>query len=415
MDLTELSVENYKPFKKRLAVAIKPITLVIGKNSSGKSALTRLPLLLRSGLASGAEAPLTLTVDGLDFGASFVDLIHGRNPHGRIGIGAAFDFGGHKQGFWAEVQNVDEYRAQYVSLLEVGTSESGRVTVRCDDVPKDLENVLYTSSEDAQSRELDFHGLHPFGRHPNDPVSELMNPFIVTALNEITHLGPFRDQPSRYYRYQGATPAGVGVGGTNAPATLGADFHRRTGVLEQVGAWYAKHLGGWELAVSPREDTFSLILKSPTRKGVDQRGLEVNLADVGIGMSQVLPIVVEHFLQKRRKGPHLHIVEQPELHLHPAAHASLADLYVDAAAPSRRFLIETHSENFLLRIRRRCAEGLLSPENVIIHWVENDGTEATVRPIQIDAKGDVDFWPTGVFSEDFAEVGAIRKANQEAP
>jgi predicted ATPase len=112
-----------------------------------------------------------------------------------------------------------------------------------------------------------------------------------------------------------------------------------------------------------------------------------------------------------QKEPTLYIVEEPELHLHPAAHAQLADLYLRAAKTTgNRFLIETHSESLLLRLRRRIAEELASPDDVGVYFVEHDGRTASARRIFVDESGMLSFWPDGVFTEDFEEVRALTQA-----
>jgi predicted ATPase len=137
---------------------------------------------------------------------------------------------------------------------------------------------------------------------------------------------------------------------------------------------------------------------------------------VGTGIAQALPIVVQRYYDAVvGKSANVEIIEQPELHLHPAAHGDLADLYVDAVQRfDIRFIIETHSENFILRLRRRVAAGDISPDQIIIYSISADGKAASeIKPIHIDAKGDVDDWPSGVFSEDFEEVKMLRKTQME--
>ncbi|MCP4108064.1 MAG: ATP-binding protein, partial [Desulfobacteraceae bacterium] len=90
MKLTAISFENYKAFQKRESVEIRPLTILIGRNSSGKSIIARLPLQIAHSLSSRAESPLDLEFDGLSFGSSFTDMIHNRLPHGAVGIGANF-------------------------------------------------------------------------------------------------------------------------------------------------------------------------------------------------------------------------------------------------------------------------------------------------------------------------------------
>lgn len=108
----------------------------------------------------------------------------------------------------------------------------------------------------------------------------------------------------------------------------------------------------------------------------------------------------------------LDVIEQPELHLHDAAHAPLGDLLLDATArPGCVMLVETHSEALLLRVRRRVAEGL-PPERVALYYVEATGASSSLRRIPLLPNGEVEGWPAGVFSESFEEVKAIRRAQR---
>ena len=137
--------------------------------------------------------------------------------------------------------------------------------------------------------------------------------------------------------------------------------------------------------------------------------------DTGAGIAQVLPLIVQHFQRNPVKTGFLEIVEQPELHLHPAAHASLADLYVHAAkARFNQFLIETHSEIFLLRLQFHVAKGHLKHDDVVVYWVDDRKGMPKVCEITFNDKGELSDWPKGIFSEDFDEVKRIRRAQQEA-
>lgn len=139
----------------------------------------------------------------------------------------------------------------------------------------------------------------------------------------------------------------------------------------------------------------------------------VHLDDVGTGVVQFLPLLIQRAADRAEPPPHpvIEIVEEPELHLHPSAHATIADLYIDAARDSNvRFLVETHSENFLLRLRRRVAEKQLKAEDLKIYFVEQEEGSAYLRKIEVDTLGNIDYWPKGVFSEDFEEVRALADA-----
>ena len=150
--------------------------------------------------------------------------------------------------------------------------------------------------------------------------------------------------------------------------------------------------------------------------------VELTMRDVGVGLSQLLPILVESLRDHEFWVPGLHLVaiEQPELHLHPALQVRLADLFIAASQTERRqYLIETHSEHLMLRCLRRIREtangilpeGLPSVEvdDVAVHFVESTKEGPRMKRIEIDEEGDfIDEWPGGFFEESFHEKFAGR-------
>jgi hypothetical protein len=147
---------------------------------------------------------------------------------------------------------------------------------------------------------------------------------------------------------------------------------------------------------------------------IDQRtGTVVSHRDVGIGVSQVLPVLVSAYASKQL----LLAIEQPEIHLHPALQAELGDVFIESALRESRntFLIETHSEHLLLRIMRRIREtsagelppGLpeIRPDDVMVLFVEPDGSQSIVREMPLNERGElVKAWPGGFFEEGLREI-----------
>lgn len=138
----------------------------------------------------------------------------------------------------------------------------------------------------------------------------------------------------------------------------------------------------------------------------------VSHRDVGIGVSQVLPVLVGAYSSWKK----IIAIEQPEIHLHPALQADLADVFIQSAlGKSRnRFLIETHSEHLLLRVMRRMREtsndklpeGLppISSKDVCVLFVQPKGTSSRIRHMELDDEGKLlDAWPGGFFEEGFRE------------
>ena len=147
---------------------------------------------------------------------------------------------------------------------------------------------------------------------------------------------------------------------------------------------------------------------------VDQRtGTPVSHRDVGIGVSQVLPVLVSAYASNSK----LLAIEQPEIHLHPALQAELGDVFLESAlgGGGNTFLIETHSEHLLLRIMRRMREtsaGQLPdgvpevrPEDVMVLFVEPDGGQSLIREMPLNERGElVKAWPGGFFEEGLREI-----------
>lgn len=138
-----------------------------------------------------------------------------------------------------------------------------------------------------------------------------------------------------------------------------------------------------------------------------KKSTTVTHRDVGIGISQVLPVLVMAFASRGK----LLAMEQPEIHLHPALQAELADVFIEAAFGGRgnTFILETHSEHLILRIMRRIREGKLRPEDVGVLFVEPLSQGSRFTELRLDEEGDfIDEWPGGFFEESFHEKFAGR-------
>lgn len=203
----------------------------------------------------------------------------------------------------------------------------------------------------------------------------------------------------------------VGVKGENVYSILIEDaLTTPKNLIKSVSNFYKKNFEGWSIRVN--QDN-----APPYQIELEKDNLRINLKEVGFGMIHALPLVVQSLMPEKEEM--LVIIEEPELHLHPAAHGNLAQLFAESLKDkNKRYLIETHSQNFILRLRRLIAQDDLDKEQVVIYYVDfdEDTTASTLTRINIDElgkprneEGEI-YWPKNVFSETLDETSAIRTA-----
>lgn len=218
------------------------------------------------------------------------------------------------------------------------------------------------------------------------------------TLEQVFPLGPFRTPPKRWYIFTGTSPQDVGYAGELLPDLL----YRNPGLLEETNAWLERLEIGYELSVESAgarlRDLFEVRLRDQQRKGK----VDVSLSDVGFGISQLLPFVVQSLAGQDQ----IITIEQPEVHVHPRLQADLGDLLAYAAKKQRnQFLIETHSEHLILRLQKLVRDGELSPADVSVLYVQRGVEGSEVLQLRLDEEGDfIDDWPGGFFPERLREI-----------
>ena len=224
--------------------------------------------------------------------------------------------------------------------------------------------------------------------------------------NGVRYLGPLREAPHVLYD-PGPSKLDLGVRGEYSAAVLHAqartwvvmptdgDGERRR-LSEALDYW----LREFELADNARsEDRGRMgIGLSVTPPGLAR---EVDLTAVGVGVSQILPVIVLCLLAAPGT---LVVLEQPELHLHPKLEQKLADFLLACARSGRQLVIETHSEHLVNRLRYRIASDPTDATHDLIRLVfaENSGGVTSYREPEINQYGGIgDDWPAG-----FLDLGA---------
>ena len=156
--------------------------------------------------------------------------------------------------------------------------------------------------------------------------------------------------------------------------------------------------------VADHSDEYQVLLKSHAA------ACEVNLADLGFGISQLLPVLVQVFYAQPNSTVWL---EQPEIHLHSHVQAGLADLLIAGVQAQEngqprhvQIIVESHSEHFLNRLQRRIAEGVISHTDVALYFCSRNGTQTQIEALNVDTYGEIANWPENLFGDEMTDIAA---------
>jgi hypothetical protein len=449
--LTKLRIKNFKAWKDTGDIRLAPLTVLFGTNSSGKSSLGHLLLALKQTAASADRRRAFHTGDEnslVDLG-TFIECLYGHDRDAELTF--TLD--------WSQPHEftVHDPLDPNQSFTGTGLSLTSTLVASAQDQPEVQQlryelhraDVVVLSASLAQSDEekwaLDaapYKLVHAPGRRwPVEApdkfyrVSErslaryqnadFLAEFALEVernLGALSYLGPLREHPRRTYTWSGNTPPDVGPNGKDAiPAILAAAA------------------GGRELSRGGRQhyqpfDTFIAhqlvqlgVIKSfavhPTAVGrkdyevkVKTHGglTEVALPDVGFGVSQVLPALVEAFYCPPGSTVWM---EQPEIHLHPQVQAELADVFITAVRARElghprnvQLILETHSEHLLTRLQRRIAEGYIAADEVAIYFAKPGRKGAELEELTVNEEGDITNWPEHFFGDEMGDLVARNEA-----
>ncbi|MEH2157270.1 AAA family ATPase [Nostoc sp.] len=186
---------------------------------------------------------------------------------------------------------------------------------------------------------------------------------------------------------------GTGIGLNNAKSSL-PEIEQIVSMMTDVESLSET----WVQEMTSGSDRISdlVLIDKRTKTAVSHR-------DVGIGISQVIPILVSCY----GLSDALVAIEQPEIHLHPRLQAELGSVFAESIKPpyNNRFILETHSEHLMLRLQKLIREGQLKPEDVSVIYVDSNSEGSQCLELRLDEEGDfIDEWPDGFFEDDFKEI-----------
>lgn len=423
MPIDKLVIANFKGIADRQEFEIRPITIFCGPNSSGKSScIHAVAALAQTVKLSASQVPIVLDDEYAQVHLGrFLDVVHSRSIKDAFTIGIGLK----KIKPLLVYPKADKNAAQSLHLEISYKAKAAAQEIYIESAKMSLGQTNYEFKKKGRnSNELSITrdgkklafpalpdgrlGLRPQVQFKADkqPSQEEMEAFILSEnvtnslnkeLRRTLYLGPFRQGPLRRYPTRGSQPTEVGSAGESAVPMLANEFSRSATKhpnLNRISAWISQMGLGEKLEVVPvaKTDLFDVSLTLSD-------GAKLSIPDLGYGVSQVLPVLVQCSFAP--KGATL-LFEQPELHLHEGAAKHLAAIFVDVVREKEvHILAETHSPHLFLELIRQVKAGLLSPEEVVLYDVIRKGGKSEFRKVEIlkDADGhcEVDHpWARGI-------------------
>jgi hypothetical protein len=405
--LTAIMLRGFKSFRDETRIEIRPLTLLAGANSSGKSSAIQ-PLLLLKQTLEAAYDPGPLLLDGPNIKFTAMEQTLWRAPHRKNG-GAAFSMGLARLGESTHFRFA-EAKDGTVDLREVSyRAERGSFTLRPSMTDAELRSpeIFPGEPHELKAKGYSFHverdrcSLLAIAQHSSGLGLASSDPFgpLKPVVRALIHLPGLRGNPERAYVTSAVGLYYPGLFQTYTASIISHWNDTGDARLASLGDALAKL--GLGFHVEPRRLDATRIELRVTRFASPEQGHiddTVNIADVGFGVSQTLPVVVA--LLTARPGQTVYL-EQPEIHLHPRAQVALAGPLIDAARRGVVVIAETHSDLLIRSIQRAVAAGEVDPALIALHWFQRDKkTGATrVHSAELDAAGTYGDWPI-----DFADV-----------
>ena len=416
--ITHIRMKNFKSWADSGEVQLAPLTGFFGTNSSGKSSLLQMLLLLKQTVDSEAFLFFGDENSLVNLG-NFREVIHGHNEEKLLEL----EFGCKiETPFTIEFLLPDQSGVPTpTSFTTDSFTFSAAISWKKGRVVDDIHYCVKTENKE-QVVKVDNNAQKIYGDRysVNDrdfPITLLLNEFKKLFFH-VYYLGPTRVQPQRHYHWEGVHPRRIDKwGGGAIDAVLSAGVRKLKSSNKEDAALIEDRISEWlqkmELAHSFRviptepldDQNYEVcIQKSPS-------SVEVTLADMGYGLADVLPMLICFYYVQ--EGSTL-ILEQPGIHLHPMVQSQIADLLIEVVNERKlQILVESHSEHLLNRLQRRIAEEKISVDKTALYFCRNDESVSNIERLKMDEFGNISNWPENFFGNEMGDLFAMTEAQSE--
>jgi len=463
--INNINLKNFKGFKNLEGIDLKPITILCGTNSCGKSSIIQSILALKQSMENKIQKiPLKLNGRYVKLG-NFNNVVYQQKKESML-LGFKYklernranqsslrliinNFKSFKDNFDYEIKNEIEFNNEnnntfikkYKALLlkngnEISSIELKKIKKNKYQItPTNIKNNFVRNKNKTLNTEFTatviFEGLMPkiieinsknFGIEKIISIQEFFSLFsnsIKEEMDLINYIGPLRKEPARKYIYEEDNIM-IGNKGENAPFIYALEndrdiknyFHfdiinqqfkmvHSKKISEIIKEWFEiMNINGF----SHKFDSGVISLNFNSN---NSKETFVSIADVGFGISQIFPILLEGIRMKKNSTL---ILEQPEIHLHPKLEMNLADFFISLALSNKKLLVETHSENIINRLVRRVLENPELKNMIGIYFLDNEKEGIDIKKVEVNPETGTLNWPQGFFDQNANEQSLIIEA-----
>jgi hypothetical protein len=402
--IVKIGVAGYKSAMSPIAVNLRDITVLAGPNSAGKSTVIQPLLMIKQTLEKPFD-PGGLAIDGplvrFTRAEQFLSGEAGEDGTRALEIAVDDDDGG--LGIVFRPAEAGGLVPVAMSFARNGRSHEWRDGQILS--ATDLDSLVPISAESAEAlARARFRVGRLFcwlavGSIESEAPVRISHGFAPVAssiwrVEHLIHLPGLRGVAMRHYPQTAIGPRFPGDFPPYVASIIHAWERQQDPRVRKLGNDLLR-LGLTSRLTAVRLDDTRIELQ--VARLPDETSEMVNIADVGLGVGQVLPVLVALHAAERDRIVH---IEQPELHLHPRAQVELAGILLDAADRGVQVVIETHSSLLLLALQTLVAEGKLKPDRLSLNWFSRDAQGQTqIKQAEVTPDGAYGDWP-----EDFGDV-----------
>lgn len=419
--ITHIRMKNFKSWEDSGEVQLAPLTGFFGTNSSGKSSLLQMLLLLKQTIGSDQYIFFGDENSLVNLG-NFREVIHGHKENELLELEFGCKFSE------PITIRITQYRLE--ANEETFDSFNFETTIQKYGNSQDVSRICYDIGNSGikkmklEGSEISYCGKRLFtGTYKNcysieestqafpgsNDSFNLLSSKFEDVFSCIYPLGPTRVNPQRHYHWEGTSPENIGQGGEDTiSALLSGRIDQRTtpyngtdvSIEDRISAWLREMDLVYSFSLNRTGPSENRNYEVRVQKNPDNP--KVTLADMGYGLAQFLPVLVHCYYAPQ--GSTL-ILEQPGIHLHPMVQSQLADLLIEVIIERNlQILIESHSEHLLNRLQRRIAEEKISVDKTALYFCRNDEGVSNIERLKMDEFGNISNWPEDFFGSEMGDL-----------